>query len=116
LDSVFTALGAFLTLREILSYTELFGCFLILSAAAICSLFVESNIGGIPTVDLNVTEDSITIAESADSIIAADGLYDNNLDKMAFNPLTSTIPCKESSYDYSAVNTNETDDNFESKI
>jgi hypothetical protein len=117
MESVFAAMGAFLALGEILSYPELFGCFLILSAAVLCSLFGNSKSNTV-AIDSNDGDDSITVAESTDSMTEIEELCDKNSDdKMPFKiPSLSAITGRDTAHDYSAVNINDTDDNCESKI
>lgn len=121
LESVFAALGGFLTLGETLSYTELFGCFCILSAAVLCSLFEDNPITVIiKNFDLDLTDDSTMITESSSdkTFTEMDDLHDDNFDdKMPFKiPTLASITGRESSHDYSIVDINDNDDNCESKI
>ena len=51
LESVTAAVGAYFFLGETLSYTELFGCFLMLSAAVLCSYQSEVDVEDISEVD-----------------------------------------------------------------
>lgn len=113
LDSVFTVLGAFLTLCEILSYTELFGCFLILSAAVICSLFADSN--AVITADIDGTVENIIVVESTDRITELKEFHHKDSDDQIPSKGPS-ISDGKSIYDYSAVNIHDTDDNCERKI
>jgi hypothetical protein len=115
LESVFAAIGAFLTLGEILSYTELFGCFLILSAAVLCSLFADPK--SIVGIDLD-DGDSITVVDSTDSMTDMGELYDKKSDdKMPFKiPTLASMTGRESLQGYAAVNIDDTDDNCENKI
>lgn len=116
LESVFAAIGAFLTLGEILSYTELFGCFLILSAAILCSLFADPK-SSVVAMDLD-DGDSITVVDSTDSMTDIEELYDKKSDdKMPFKiPTLASITGRESLQGYAAVNIDDTDDNCENKI
>jgi drug/metabolite transporter (DMT)-like permease len=62
LESVTAAVGAYFFLKEILSYSQLFGCFLMLAAAVFCSIEtgIDSNVIS-SQLDTDIVEDKIPL-------------------------------------------------------